>query len=95
MKNQQLRELSTDELVARRNEIKQELLNLRLQHASGQLESTGRLRISRREISRIETILSARRLNITIGKPAAVPAAPEPAKKRAARKAPARKAAQD
>jgi len=61
MKIKELRELTVEELTARRNELKQETVNLRIQAQVGQLENPSRLRIIRREVARIETLLSARR----------------------------------
>ena len=55
-----IRECSADELAVRLRDLKQEALNLRLQQATGQLENSARIRIVRREVARILTILSAR-----------------------------------
>lgn len=60
MKIKELRELTADELAARRNELKQEIVNLRIQAQVGQLENPSRLKLIRREIARIETLLTAR-----------------------------------
>lgn len=60
MKIQELRELSVDELNARRRELRQEMLNLRLQQQSGQLENPSRLKVLRREVARIETVVTDR-----------------------------------
>lgn len=57
----ELRELSVDELATRRRELKEEALNLRVQKESGQLENPSRLRVIRREVARIETLLSEKR----------------------------------
>lgn len=57
-----LRELSNEELATRRRDLKEEALNLRVQQESGQLENPARIRLVRREVARIETILSARRI---------------------------------
>jgi large subunit ribosomal protein L29 len=57
MKAAELRNLTRDELVRRLDEAKEEAFNLRFQQASGQLEDTNRLRILRRNIARIHTIL--------------------------------------
>ena len=57
-----LRELSIDELATRRRDLKEEALHLRVHQESGQLENSARLRTIRRGVSRIETILSERRL---------------------------------
>ena len=45
-----------DELVS----AKKELFNLRFQNATNQLENTGRIKEVRRNIARIETILTAK-----------------------------------
>ena len=60
MKIKELRELSVEELNARRRELRQEMLNLRMQQQSGQLENPSRLKVLRREVARIETIITAR-----------------------------------
>lgn len=60
MKTRELRELTLEELTARRRELKQEAINLRVQQQSGQLENPARIRLVRREVARIETLLSER-----------------------------------
>lgn len=65
MKIKELRELTVDELGARRNELKQELVNLRIQAQVGQLENPSRVKTIRREVARIETLISARRLVVS------------------------------
>ncbi|MEN3942703.1 50S ribosomal protein L29 [Prosthecobacter sp. SYSU 5D2] len=60
MKIKELRELSVDELNARRRELRQEMLNLRMQQQSGQLENPSRIKVLRREVARIETIITDR-----------------------------------
>lgn len=60
-KIKELKELTNDELGARRRDLKHESLNLRIQQQSGQLENTALLRNNRREVARIETILTDRR----------------------------------
>ncbi|MFT5191954.1 MAG: large subunit ribosomal protein L29 [Verrucomicrobiales bacterium] len=63
MKITELRELSTDELVSKRREMKEEMVtHLRMQQQSGQLENSARIRLVRRSVARIETIISERRL---------------------------------
>lgn len=62
MKIKELREMSNEELATRRRDLKEEMLNLRVQQESGQLENPARIREARREIARIETLLSGRRL---------------------------------
>ena len=60
MKIKEIRELSTDELGGRKRELRQEVFNLRMQQASGQMERPSRLKDIRKEVARIETILSER-----------------------------------
>ena len=60
MKIKELREQTVEELNRRARELKMEALNLRLQQQSGQLENPARLKLIRREVARIETILVER-----------------------------------
>jgi large subunit ribosomal protein L29 len=53
----ELRDLSSDELVAKAAEIKKELFNLRFQQAMGQIENPMRLRTLRRDIAKTKTVL--------------------------------------
>ncbi|MDF1754932.1 MAG: 50S ribosomal protein L29 [Verrucomicrobiales bacterium] len=57
-KIKELRELSVDELATRRRDLKEELLNLRVQKESGQIENPARIKTARRDIARIETLLT-------------------------------------
>jgi large subunit ribosomal protein L29 len=52
---------STDELGTELTGLKKEQFNLRFQRANGQAENTGRIRVLRRSIARIETILNEQR----------------------------------
>jgi large subunit ribosomal protein L29 len=63
-KPNELRLLPEDELLARLQEAKAELFNLRFQAATGQLESHGRLRTVKRDIARIYTVVRERELGI-------------------------------
>jgi large subunit ribosomal protein L29 len=58
MKTKEIRELSQAELVARKHELREESFHLRIQQQSGQLEKPSTLRDIRREIARIETVLT-------------------------------------
>jgi|JI61114C2RNA_FD_contig_91_853942_length_3356_multi_2_in_0_out_0_4 large subunit ribosomal protein L29 len=60
MKIKELREMSVEELSARKRELRTEMLNLRVQQQIGQLENPARLRILRREVARIETLITQR-----------------------------------
>lgn len=57
MKSDQLRELSREELLQKRQELEEELFNLRIRRSVRQLDNPLRLRIARREKARINTIL--------------------------------------
>jgi large subunit ribosomal protein L29 len=61
MKAQNIRELTEDELQHQYDETVQELFNLKMQKSFGQLENPARLRILRRDVARLETILDQRR----------------------------------
>ena len=60
MKIKEIIEMSIDELLTKRRDLRQESLHLRLQQQSGQLEQPSRLRLLRRDVARIETVLSQR-----------------------------------
>ncbi|HOP86876.1 MAG TPA: 50S ribosomal protein L29 [Syntrophorhabdaceae bacterium] len=57
MKAKELRELTKEELLRKKTDIKEELFNLRFQHSTGQLENTARMKLLKRDIARIETVL--------------------------------------
>jgi large subunit ribosomal protein L29 len=59
---QELRELPEIELLARIDSAKEELFNLRFQLATGQLDSSSRLRQVRHEMARIKTVLREREI---------------------------------
>lgn len=87
MKIDQLRELTVSELQARSRELRQEILNLRIQKSIGQLENRASIKNARRLNARIQTLLSERRLNLgPAAKPpeTAAPAPEKPARKKAA-----------
>lgn len=52
-----LRVQTGDELGDSLVKLKKEQFNLRFQRANGQLENTSRMRVVRREIARIQTVL--------------------------------------
>lgn len=62
MKIKEIREQSSDELSSRKRDLRQESFNLRLQQQSGQMEKPSRVRDLRKEVARIETTLSERRI---------------------------------
>ena len=60
MKAEDLRSKTVDELTDNLNDLAKEAFNLRFQQATGQLENTARVRVVRRDIARIKTILNQR-----------------------------------
>ncbi|MBP7830072.1 MAG: 50S ribosomal protein L29 [Kiritimatiellae bacterium] len=60
MKTSELKELTADELQQRLEEARQELFNLRVQQATGQMEKASRLKTLRRDIARVLTLLRQR-----------------------------------
>ena len=65
MKLEELREKTATELADERRDLKIEMMNLRVQKASGQLENPARIKIVRRTIAKIETLLSEKKLQQT------------------------------
>ena len=61
MKIKEFRELSGDELATRRRDLKEELFNLHVQKERGQLDNPARIRLVRRALAKIETVVSERR----------------------------------
>ena len=57
----EIRELSLQDLAARKHELREESFHLRIQQQSGQLEKPSQLRAIRREIARIETVLTQKK----------------------------------
>jgi len=58
MKVKDIRALAANEIVVKTAEMREELMKLRFQQVAGQLTDTSRLRILRRQIARMETILN-------------------------------------
>ena len=57
MKAKEIRALSAEELQAKLAELKKDLFNLRLQHATNQLENVNRIGEVKRDIARVNTVL--------------------------------------
>jgi large subunit ribosomal protein L29 len=62
MKAADLRELTAEELQAKLKELEEEVFNLKFQIASQQLENTARLKVSRRDIARLKTVMREKAL---------------------------------
>ncbi len=57
MKASEIRALSRDEMQQKLTELKHELFNLRFQHEIGQLENSSKLKQTKKDIARIQTIM--------------------------------------
>ena len=62
MKASEVRELNNEELVAKLADLKKELFNLRLSHATGQLTNPLALANVKKDIAGIKTVLREREL---------------------------------
>lgn len=58
MKAKEIRALSANEIKVKIADTREELMKLRFQQVNGQLTDTSRLRALRRDIARMETILT-------------------------------------
>jgi large subunit ribosomal protein L29 len=61
MKASELRELDIAELVQKARETRSELFNAKVKHATGQLEDTANLSRLRKDLARVEVVLSEKR----------------------------------
>ncbi|USG66061.1 50S ribosomal protein L29 [Brevibacillus ruminantium] len=64
MKANEFRNLTTAEIEQNVVSLKEELFNLRFQLATGQLETTSRIKQVRKDIARAKTVLRQRELGI-------------------------------
>lgn len=62
MKASELRDLSYDELMARLDQAKEELFNLRFQLATNQLDNTARIEQVKRDVARVLTVMRAQEI---------------------------------
>ncbi len=60
MKAAEIRDLTVEQIRAKFNDAKEELMKLRFQQATGELQDTSRLRTIRRDIARLATVLNER-----------------------------------
>jgi len=63
MKAKELRELTTEELLKKEDELRTELYNLRFQSAVGNLEKPSKIKEIRKTIARIKMIIAEREKN--------------------------------
>lgn len=62
MKAAELREMSAAELTKKLADLKEELFNLRFQHAINQLDNPMRIEAVKKDIARVKTIMRANEL---------------------------------
>ena len=55
-----IRVKSADELQGMLLDLRKEQFNLRFQRATGQLEATGRIKVVRRDIAKVKTVMGER-----------------------------------
>lgn len=66
MKAEEIRALADDQIRAKIDETREELMNLRFQQSTGELLDTSRLRVIKRLLARLETILHERELKAAL-----------------------------
>jgi large subunit ribosomal protein L29 len=53
----EFRDLGADELTQRARDLDEQLFRLRIQKSMGQLEAAGKLKVLRRDLARVKTVL--------------------------------------
>ena len=61
MKADELRGLATEELSVRERELTDQLFRMRIQKSMGQLEAPDKLRVVRRDLARVKTVIRQKR----------------------------------
>lgn len=64
MKANEIKDMTIDELNSKLTELKQELFNLRFQHAVNQLENPKRLQAVKKDIARVKTFIRKQESNV-------------------------------
>ena len=67
MKANEIRQMTDQELSTQLLDLKSELFNLRFQLATGQLDNPMRIKVVRKDIARIKTVIRERELGIRKG----------------------------
>jgi large subunit ribosomal protein L29 len=63
MKASEIRDMTPDEMHSKVSDLKEELFNLRFQHEISQLENPQRMKQTKKDIARIETVINEVTLN--------------------------------
>lgn len=64
MKAQEYRERTLEELRALQHDLRQDIFNLKFQHATGQLDDVSKLAQTRRDLARVKTVIREHDLGI-------------------------------
>ena len=62
MKAAELRDLGADELGTKERELTDELFRMRIQKSMGQLENPDKIRMMRRDLARVKTVLRQKKI---------------------------------
>ena len=62
MKAKELRDLTTEELTLKERDLRQEVFNLKLQKAAGQMANTAGIVKTKKDLARVKTILRSREI---------------------------------
>ncbi|NIO10565.1 MAG: 50S ribosomal protein L29 [Deltaproteobacteria bacterium] len=62
METKEIREMKPEEILQKRRELKQQIFHLRLSRSAGRLESPVKLKQTRRDLARLETVLREKEL---------------------------------
>jgi large subunit ribosomal protein L29 len=63
MNASEIRELTVDEMQRKLTDLKQELFNLRFQHEIGQLENPRKIKQTKQDVARLQTVIREAALN--------------------------------
>ncbi len=63
MKTSEIKDLNLEEMHRQASDLKEELFNLRFQHEIGQLENPQRMKLTKRDIARLKTIIGEVAIN--------------------------------
>ena len=63
MNASEIRELTVDEMQRRLSDLKQELFNLRFQHEIGQLENPRKIKETKQDVARLQTVIREAAVN--------------------------------
>lgn len=65
MKITELRDLTNEELQAKLSDFREELFNLRFQKALNRLDNPLRIKVVKRDVARIKTLIKERQLSVS------------------------------